>query len=93
MALNAYLKLKGQQQGDIKGLVTRKGREGTIEVIEANHEIVSPRDAASGLPTGKLLWRECPRFGHSLTIIPDNRPSCSLTQPIVLIAFSTGKPV
>ena len=30
MALNAYLKLKGASQGDIKGSVTQKGREDTI---------------------------------------------------------------
>ena len=53
MALNAYLKLKGQRQGEIKGSVTQKGREDRIMVIGFNHEVVSPRDAASGLPTGK----------------------------------------
>lgn len=52
-ALNAYLKLKGQKQGEIKGSVTQKGREGSIRVLKVSHEIVSPRDAASGLPTGK----------------------------------------
>jgi type VI secretion system secreted protein Hcp len=52
-ALNAYLKLKGQKQGDIKGSVAQKGREGAIKVIAVSHEILSPRDAASGLPTGK----------------------------------------
>jgi len=53
MALNAYLKMKGEKTGDIKGSVTQKGREDSIMVIAVNHEIVSPRDAASGLPTGK----------------------------------------
>lgn len=53
MALNAYLKLKGQKTGDIKGSVTQKGREGKIMVIAVSHAIVSPRDPASGLPTGK----------------------------------------
>jgi type VI secretion system secreted protein Hcp len=57
MALNAYLKLKGQKQGDIKGSVTQKGREGKIMVIAVNHEVVSPRDAASGLPTGKRMHK------------------------------------
>jgi hypothetical protein len=28
MALNAYLKLTGQKQGDVKGSVTQTGREG-----------------------------------------------------------------
>lgn len=57
MASDAYLKMKGQKHGDIKGSVTQKGREGTIMVIAAEHEIVSPRDAASGLPTGKRMHK------------------------------------
>lgn len=52
-ALNAYLRMKGQKTGDIKGSLTQKGRENGIAIIAVNHEIVSPRDAASGLPTGK----------------------------------------
>ena len=53
MALNAYLRLKAQKQGDIAGSVTLKGREKQIMVIAVEHEVVSPRDPASGLPTGK----------------------------------------
>jgi type VI secretion system secreted protein Hcp len=52
-ALNAYLKLKGQKTGEIKGSVTQKGREHMIKVLAVSHSIVSPRDPASGLPTGK----------------------------------------
>jgi type VI secretion system secreted protein Hcp len=57
MALNAYLRLKGQKSGDIKGSVTQKGREGRIMVIAVSHEVVSPRDPASGLPTGKRMHK------------------------------------
>jgi len=57
MALNAYLTLKGQTQGDIKGSVTQKGREDSIMVIAVIHEIISPRDPASGLPTGKRMHK------------------------------------
>jgi type VI secretion system secreted protein Hcp len=53
MALNQYLKLKGQKTGEIKGSVTQKGRENKIMVIAVNHGVESPRDHASGLPTGK----------------------------------------
>ncbi|HEB50668.1 MAG TPA: type VI secretion system tube protein Hcp [Desulfobulbus sp.] len=53
MALNAYLKLTAESTGEIKGSVTQTGREDSIMVIAVEHEIVSPRDAASGLPTGK----------------------------------------
>ena len=57
MALNAYLNLTGQKQGDIKGSVIQKGREDKIAVIAVSHSIVSPRDAASGLPTGKRMHK------------------------------------
>jgi type VI secretion system secreted protein Hcp len=57
MALNAYLKLKGQKQGDIKGGVTVKSHAGQIAVIAVSHSIISPRDAASGLPTGKRMHK------------------------------------
>jgi type VI secretion system secreted protein Hcp len=53
MALNAYLRLTGETQGEIKGSVTQRGREDSIMVIAASHEVISPRDAASGLPSGK----------------------------------------
>jgi len=53
MALNAYLKLRGNNQGEIKGSVSQKGREDSIMVIAFEHEVISPRDAASGLQTGR----------------------------------------
>ena len=57
MALNAYLRLTGASQGEIKGGVTQRGREDSIMVIAFDHQVVSPRDAASGLPTGKRQHR------------------------------------
>ena len=48
-----YLTLKGQKQGNIQGGVTQSGRQGSIGVQYLQSKIVSPRDAASGLPTGK----------------------------------------
>jgi type VI secretion system secreted protein Hcp len=53
MALNAYLTLKGQKQGNINGSVTQKGRENSILIHSFDNEILSPRDPASGLATGK----------------------------------------
>lgn len=55
MALNSYLKLKGQKQGDIKGSIKQKGRDGTIMVIGFHHEVVSPGDPSTGLATGKRI--------------------------------------
>jgi type VI secretion system secreted protein Hcp len=53
MALGAYLRLVGVKSGEIRGSVTQKGRENKILVIAMSHEVASPRDPASGLPTGK----------------------------------------
>lgn len=48
-----YLTLRGAKAGEIKGSVIQKGREGSISVQYLQSKIVTPRDAASGLPTGK----------------------------------------
>lgn len=53
MALNAFLKLVGNAQGPIRGSVTQKGREGLIKVVEADHVVATPFDAATLQPTGK----------------------------------------
>lgn len=53
MALNAYLKITGSKQGIIKGSCIQKGKEGLIEVIAFDHQITSPRDAATGQASGK----------------------------------------
>jgi len=57
MALAGYLTLTGTRHGPITGSVTQKGREGSIEVISLYHEIVAPRDPASGRPTGKRMHK------------------------------------
>jgi type VI secretion system secreted protein Hcp len=56
-AMTSYMTLTGQKSGAVKGSVTQKGHEGSIAVIAMNHEVVSPRDPASGLPTGKRMHK------------------------------------
>jgi type VI secretion system secreted protein Hcp len=51
--VSIYMTVDGESVGRIEGSLTAAGREGWIEVLGFQHEIVSPRDAASGLPTGK----------------------------------------
>lgn len=80
MALNAYMKLTGETQGEIRGPVTQKGRRGSIMVIGFGHEIVSPRDAASGLPTGK-------RQHKPLTITKE----IDKTSPLLMQALVTNE--
>jgi type VI secretion system secreted protein Hcp len=53
MALNAYLRLTGATQGEIKGSVTQAGREDSIMVIAFEHGVRVPIDKATGNLKGK----------------------------------------
>jgi len=53
MALNSFLTLEAQTQGAIEGSCDISGHEKSLEIYGWSHEVISPRDAASGLPTGK----------------------------------------
>ena len=53
MALNGYLTVEGDRQGNIEGDSQRSGYEGMMEIHGWSHEVSSPRDAATGLPTGR----------------------------------------
>jgi len=53
VAVVAYLDLAGAKTGTVQGSVTQKGREGKIAVSAVDHSILSPRDAATGLASGK----------------------------------------
>src|SRR5215208_1860170 len=44
-----YMSVTGSKQG----VITGSGKGGRIDISDVTHDIVSPRDAASGLPTGK----------------------------------------
>lgn len=48
-----FMTVTASTQGQIKGEVTQKGREGQHQLLAYSHEIVVPTDSASGLPTGK----------------------------------------
>jgi type VI secretion system secreted protein Hcp len=48
-----HMTAKGQKQGLIRGECTISGLENTIVCIGFTHEVVSPRDPTTGLPTGK----------------------------------------
>ncbi|MBK8551201.1 MAG: type VI secretion system tube protein Hcp [Ignavibacteria bacterium] len=57
MSLNAFLKIKGEIQGNIDGSVTQKGREKTIKVFESHHELNQPIELISGYVTGKRVHK------------------------------------
>jgi type VI secretion system secreted protein Hcp len=57
MAVNSYLNLTSSKQGEITGSATDHPHEGSIEVLGWSHEVISPRDIASGAATGKRQHR------------------------------------
>lgn len=48
MSLNAYLRISGSVQGEIKGSVMQKGKEGSIFVLAATHDLISPVQLTGG---------------------------------------------
>jgi type VI secretion system secreted protein Hcp len=60
-ALMAYLYLKGQKTGDVKGSVTQKGREGSIAIIameQTSKYAVAPGGQQAKLNVGQLVVRK-----------------------------------
>ncbi len=56
-AATVFLKIKGQKQGEIKGGCTIKGHEGRIQILGYAQDLESPRDVATGLPTGRRIHK------------------------------------
>jgi type VI secretion system secreted protein Hcp len=79
MALNAFLKLKGQKQGDIKGSVTQKGREGQILVHAVDHQVNRVFDA-KGMPA---VARQ-----HQPLVITKE---VDISSPLLHVAMTTGE--
>lgn len=51
--VSIFASISGQKSGVIKGEVIQKGREGLHQILDFDMAVASPRDAASGLATGK----------------------------------------
>jgi type VI secretion system secreted protein Hcp len=48
-----YVSIKGMKQGPFKGEVLQKGFEGKIAGLKFHYDVLSPRDPATGMATGK----------------------------------------
>jgi type VI secretion system secreted protein Hcp len=49
----AYVKIEGKTQGTFKGEATRVAGTNYIAVVRYSYEVTSPRDSATGQPTGR----------------------------------------
>jgi type VI secretion system secreted protein Hcp len=66
--MQSYIKVTGSTQGAFKGGCTQKNHSGESIVLASSHAIIAPRDAASGLASGK-------RQHEPFTIIKELDPS------------------
>ncbi|HXT37617.1 MAG TPA: type VI secretion system tube protein TssD [Chloroflexota bacterium] len=57
MALNAYLTIEGVKQGKFKGESILGAPAGSSRLLTYTYEVTSPRDIASGLPTGRRVHK------------------------------------
>lgn len=77
MALSSYLIAQGQNQGQIRGGCIQRYKEGWIEIVAYNHEILAPYDPSSGLATGK-------RQHHPLIVVKEiDQSSVPLFQALI----------
>jgi type VI secretion system secreted protein Hcp len=56
-AAGAFIQIEGAKQGQFKGEVTRKGNTQWIPIVVIALDVESPRDAGSGLPTGRRMYK------------------------------------
>ena len=63
--VHVYVKVTGQKTGVFKGDSTQKGHQDDIAVLAYHFELDSPRDASTGLPTGKRQYQPV-RITHEL---------------------------
>jgi type VI secretion system secreted protein Hcp len=80
MPLPAHLTLEGVNQGKIVGSCDQEGREGTILVQALDHEVSIPRDAQTGLATGK-------RVHHPLAVLK----ALDRSTPLLYQALTSGE--
>lgn len=76
MSFQSYIKIKGAKQGQFKGESKKKGREDWMEFHGYSMACSSPRDAASGLPSGHRQ--------HKPVVITKERGAAS---PLILSAL------
>jgi type VI secretion system secreted protein Hcp len=57
MANPFFVKVRGSRQGEYKGESKRASRRDWIEGLDFSFELASPRDPATGRPTGKRQYK------------------------------------
>jgi type VI secretion system secreted protein Hcp len=91
MAYQAHMSIKGQTQGQFKGegIQTDRSKQ-WIPVLSFSNEVQSPRDIATGMPSGKRQWGPVKILKEWGAASPQGLTSCVTNEilPDVKIEFT-----
>ena len=88
MAFPAFFSVKGTKQGQFKGEAKEAGRaDRWIAVRYFAMELESPRDAASGLPTGKRQWKPIKVVKEWGAASPQGLTACATNELLSEVVF------
>ena len=95
MASQPRMSVKGQKQGQFKGEAgATRGRENSIPILAFTMGLESPRDPASGLPTGKRQHKPITIVKQWGAASPQGLTACATNEVLteVLIEFMKTSP-
>ena len=89
MPYQVFATVTGAKQGAFKGESTQKGREGKIAITSISYGVTIPRDATSGLATGRRIQHPVIFSKHWGVSSPQFSPRRSKTRFLSLSCLST----
>lgn len=94
MAFQAYLSVTAAKQGKFKGESTAAQRKDWIPVLAFTMELAVPRDASSGLPTGKRQYQPITVTKEWGAASPQGLTACATNEALttVRIEFVRANP-
>jgi type VI secretion system secreted protein Hcp len=88
MAFPAFFSVKGIKQGQFKGEAKEESRaDKWMTVRYFGMELEAPRDAASGLPTGKRQWKPIKVVKEWGAASPQGLSACATNELLSEVAF------
>jgi type VI secretion system secreted protein Hcp len=95
MAFQAYMSVKGKKQGQFKGEATQSNRKDMwMPVLSFQMGVLSPRDAATGQPSGKRQYKPVTIIKEWGAASPQGLAACATNEDLsdVVIEFSKANP-
>jgi type VI secretion system secreted protein Hcp len=91
MAIQGYMSVKGQKQGQFHGETTQNKRKDSIPILAIQMGLVAPRDAASGQSTGRRLYRPVVITKEWGASSPQGLIACSTNEILLEITIEFAK--